>query len=239
VEDGRSAFLSHLQQLRDHAGVRQCFGAVIYRDGWDTDSLAQLNNAGVRVLRYHAALTHKEPQDIAATVKLLLSGRLGEILRAQKWALSMQLPLAVWALLEDVEWSMMLPGVTVIAEHLASINVPLSAEAEIHFESILRQMRGGLVVKICAMHRRMTPGHEVLMENLVRRLADAGGEQLLWGSDWPHVNSRAVGLAPAPFLEADAHAELAWLRSNLPPTTFSSMLYSTPERILCRAMAEK
>jgi predicted TIM-barrel fold metal-dependent hydrolase len=201
--------------------------------------LAQLSNAGVRVLRYHAALTYQSPEEIAATIRSLLQGRLGEIARTQEWALSMQLPLAVWALLEDVQWSTTLPGVTVIAEHLASVNIPMSAVAEIHFDSVLRQMRGGLVVKICALHRRMMSGHEVQMESVLRRLSDAGSDQLLWGSDWPHVNSRAAGLAPAPFVEADAHAELAWLQSILPPATFSSMLYHTPGRIFCRAVTEK
>lgn len=234
VEDGREALLAHIQGLQSHLTDDNVVRAEIIF-GEDTklsdDELLQLHRAGVRVLRGYAR-TSNNSTATAEQMKRLLKGRMGEIARKYGWIPSFQLAPVVWALLEDFPWKEELPGVPVIAEHLGSVNVPLNEESQRGLDSLLRLMRQGvLTVKINALHRRGLKGHGDEMKDVVSQLAKAAPEQLVWGSDWPHVNSSATGLEPSDFLPVNETAELEWLKSFLLEETYTNMVYRTPTRL--------
>lgn len=234
VEDGREALLAHIQDLQSHLTDENVVRAEIIF-GEDTelseDELLQLHRAGVRVLRGYAR-TSNNSTGTAEEMKRLLMGRMGEIARRYGWTPSFQLAPAVWTLLEDFPWKEELPGVPVIAEHLGSVNVPLNEESQHGLDSLLRLMsQGVLTVKINALHRRGFEGHENEMDDVISQLAEAAPGQLIWGSDWPHVNSSATGLEPADFLPVNETAELEWLQSFLPEKTYTDMVYRTPTRL--------
>jgi predicted TIM-barrel fold metal-dependent hydrolase len=69
------------------------------------------------------------------------------------------------------------------------------------------------------------------MEEVIKRLIEAGPKRLIWGSDWPHVNSTASGLEPRDFLPVNETAELEWLKGFMPKKVFSDMLYNTPSKL--------
>ncbi|KAM0720866.1 hypothetical protein Q7P37_003151 [Cladosporium fusiforme] len=234
VEDGREALLAHIKDLQSHLkGDNVVRAEIIFGEDTDLseDELLRLHRAGVRVLRGYAR-TSNDTAETANEMKRLLKGRMGEIARRYGWIVSFQLAPAVWTLLEDFPWKQELPGVHVIAEHLGSVNVPLDSESQRGLDSLLSLMRQDvLTVKINALHRRGFRGHESEMMDVVSQLAETGPERLIWGSDWPHVNSSASGSEPADFLPVNETQELSWLRSFLPEDTYESMIYKTPTRL--------
>ena len=208
-------------------------GEIIY--GADSNySEAQLqtfHDAGVRVLRGYAR-TSNDTQATANEMKRLLEGNMGEIARRYGWIVSFQLAPAVWTLLEDFPFKEKLPGIPVIAEHLGSVNVPLNADSQRGLQSLVRLMADDvLTVKINALHRRGLRGNEESMQEVIEQLIEAGPRRLIWGSDWPHVNSTATGLKPGDFLKVNETAELEWLESFMPTGVFSDMLYNTPTKL--------
>jgi predicted TIM-barrel fold metal-dependent hydrolase len=157
---------------------------------------------------------------------------MGDIARRYGWIVSFQLSPAVWTMLEDFPWKETLPGVPVIAEHLGSVNVPLNTESQRGLQSLIKLMDDDvLTVKINALHRRGLRGNEKDMKQVIDQLIEAGPQRLIWGSDWPHVNSTASGFEPGDFLQVNETAELEWLKGFMPKKVFSDMLYDTPTEL--------
>jgi predicted TIM-barrel fold metal-dependent hydrolase len=165
-------------------------------------------------------------------MKRLLEGSMGDIARKYNWVVSFQLAPAAWTLLEDFAWKEKLPDIPVIAEHLGSVNVPLNEDSQRGLQSLVKMLEDNvLTVKINALHRRGLRGNEESMKQVIKQLIEAGPQRLIWGSDWPHVNSTATGLEPGDFLKANETAELEWLESFMPREVFSDMLYDTPTKL--------
>lgn len=234
VENGRGGLLAHMKDIRSRlTGDNIVRGEIIF--GEDTEicenELLQLHIAGVRVLRGYAR-TSNDSTATAEELRRLLKGSMGRIAREYGWMISFQMPPAVWTLLEDFPWHHELPGVPIIAEHLGSVNVPMDEESHRGLETLLKLMREGvLTVKINALHRRGLKGHENEMMKVVSRLAKAAPHRLIWGSDWPHVNTTAPVSQTPPFLPVNATEELSWLQSFLPRRTYTDMVYSNPTRL--------
>lgn len=230
IEHGSKGILTHLNNLTKADPARTVRAALVYdpnsaAEEWSDERIAELHKAGVRCLRYHAAF-----QDnfaiLADEVCELLRGRLGAIAMKSGWAVSMQLPLQVWAKLgrslQDGA-----AGMAIIAEHCASFNMPVSEKDKSAVDEIVRLVSDRiLMVKVCALHRRASSGSENGVVEFVRRLAETAPEQLIWGSDWPHVNSAARGMAEAGFVEVDTDGELGLIQARL-----SSDAY---DRLMCR-----
>jgi predicted TIM-barrel fold metal-dependent hydrolase len=234
VENGTDALSAHMCDLQAKLTPGNVVrGEIIYGadSNYIDDELDTFHNAGVRVLRGYARFAN----DTAATaneMKRLLEGGMGDIARRYGWIVSFQLSPAVWTMLEDFPWKEKLPGVPVIAEHLGSVNVPLNAESQRGLQSLLNLMEDDvLTVKLNALHRRGLRGNEDNMEEVIKRLIEAGPKRLIWGSDWPHVNSTASGLEPRDFLPVNETAELEWLKGFMPKKVFSDMLYNTPSKL--------
>ena len=234
VENGTDALLSHMCELQSELTYGNVVrGEIIY--GADTNytdaELDIFHEAGVRVLRGYARFAN-DTEATANEMKRLLEGSMGKIARKYGWIVSFQLSPAVWTILEDFPWKETLPGIAVIAEHLGSVNVPLNAESQRGLQSLIKLMEDDvLTVKINALHRRGLRGHEDSMEQVIKQLTEAGPQRLIWGSDWPHVNSSASGLTPGDFLPVNETAELEWLEGFMPNKVFSDMLYETPTEL--------
>jgi predicted TIM-barrel fold metal-dependent hydrolase len=234
VENGTNALMAHMQDLRSSLAPGNVVrGEIIYgQDSNYTDAeLDAFNDAGVRVLRGYARFAN-DTEATTNEMKRLLEGSMGEIARKYGWIVSFQLPPAVWTMLEDFSWKDKLPGIPVIAEHLGSVNVPLNEESRRGLQSLVKLMEDDvLTVKLNALHRRGLRGNEECMKQVIEQLIAAGPQRLIWGSDWPHVNSSASGLEPSKFLPVNETAELEWLKSFMPAKVFSDMLYATPTKL--------
>jgi predicted TIM-barrel fold metal-dependent hydrolase len=234
VENGTDALMAHIVDLQSELTPGNVVrGEIIY--GADTNyteaELDAFDNAGVRVLRGYARFAN-DTEATANEMKRLLEGSMGDIARRYGWIVSFQLSPAVWTMLEDFPWKETLPGVPVIAEHLGSVNVPLNTESQRGLQSLIKLMDDDvLTVKINALHRRGLRGNEKDMKQVIDQLIEAGPQRLIWGSDWPHVNSTASGLEPGDFLQVNETAELEWLKGFMPKKVFSDMLYDTPTEL--------
>lgn len=234
VENGTDGLLAHLQDLQSELKPGNVVrGEIIYGadSNYSEAELQTFHDAGVRVLRGYAR-TSNDTQATANEMKRLLEGSMGDIARKYGWIVSFQLAPAVWTLLEDFAFKEMLPGIPVIAEHLGSVNVPLNADSQRGLQSLVKMMKDDvLTVKINALHRRGLRGNEVAMEEVIKQLIEAGPQRLIWGSDWPHVNSTATGLIPGDFLKVNETAELKWLEGFMAEEVFNDMLYNTPTEL--------
>lgn len=234
VEDGCDGILSQIQELKHRRPRSKCFAAIIYdlEEDWTHQQLLSLHASGVRGLRYHITFAGQQIEDAYKNVHRLLRGRLASIARTYGWVLSLSLPLAVWAKLASTITQSNLNGLTIIAEHMGNLRLPFSEEDAHHFESFLDLLRKRTIfVKLGALHRRLQGGAEDELRAAVRAIADAGPKQLLWGSDWPHVDANADPAKPASPLPVDERAELEMLRQCLTDAVFEDMLVSTPNRL--------
>lgn len=234
VENGTSGLLAHLQDLQSELKPGNVVrGEIIYGadSNYSEAELQTFHDAGVRVLRGYAR-TSNDSQATADEMKSLLEGSMGDIARKYGWIVSFQLAPAVWTLLEEFPFKEKLPGIPVIAEHLGSVNVPLNADLQRGLQSLVKLLRDEvLTVKINALHRRGLRGNEEAMQQVIEQLIEAGPQRLIWGSDWPHVNSTATGLKPGDFLKVNETAELKWLEGFMPKEVFSDMLYNAPTKL--------
>lgn len=234
VENGTEGLLAHLRDLQSELKPGNVVrGEIIYGadSNYSEAELQTFHDAGVRVLRGYAR-TSNDTVATAEEMKRLLEGSMGDVARKYGWVVSFQLAPAVWALLEDFPFKEKLPGISVIAEHLGSVNVPLNADSQRGLQSLVNMMQDDvLTVKINALHRRGLRGNEAAMEDVIKQLIEAGPQRLIWGSDWPHVNSTATGLTPGDFLKVNETAELEWLEGFMPKEVFSDMLYNTPTKL--------
>lgn len=234
VENGTDGLLSHMHDLQSELEPGNVVrGEIIYGadSNYSDAELQTFHDAGVRVLRGYAR-TSNDMQATANEMKRLLEGSMGDIARKYGWIVSFQLAPAVWTLLEDFPFQEKLPGIAVIAEHLGSVNVPLNADSQRGLQSLVKLLEDDvLTVKINALHRRGLRGNKEAMKKVIEQLIEAGPQRLIWGSDWPHVNSTATGLTPGDFLKVNETAELEWLEDFMPKEVFSDMLYNTPTKL--------
>lgn len=237
VEDGSTGLLTRLNELHQSHPDRTFRGAVMV-DGsntesclWSDQDLKQMQSAGVRCLRLRMSGSWDAHQ-AAAAVKATLEGQVGDIVRAYGWVVSMQLPLQTWAILADYLRSRM-ANTGVIAEHCAGLHIPLSFQDKTAFETLLGMVRDKLVVvKLGGLHRRLRAGAKLdELQDPIQALARSGPEQLIWGSDWPHVNSSGSKTIQSEHLSVDARFELERLCAWLPPDTVRLMLSSNPSRL--------
>lgn len=232
IEDGPAGLMDNLEHAKAICPGTTFRGAVFA----DTDAGRELERLtpadfdrmhalGVRNIRIRA------PSDNNATnarVQFERAAALDPVHRLG-WSLSAQLPLIVWAgLAADIAApDGPLAGVTVVADHCGSATPADLGSADLEaFAGLLAQ--GRLNVKIGALHRR-SPGAIDRMEGVVRRFAEAGPENIVWGSDWPHVNSSAHGPEPSPPITGvDTDAELRYLRAWLSEKQWRNMMVENP-----------
>lgn len=240
IEDGPENVLHQASSLTEKYPNRLFRAEIVYEDSacWSLERLRQLHCAGVRCLRVRLPQQQAAFETTATYVEQLLRGRLGDMARTMGWSIAMQLSLPVWHLLVPfLERSVADHNVKIIAEHCCSINVPITDEDLPAVDAVLHLLRRkAIFVKLGALHRRIaSDGSSDMVMSIIRAMAEAGPKQLLWGSDWPHVDATPSSLGKeAPHLHVDHAEELSGVRGTISPSAFRSMLVHTPARLFGR-----
>ena len=195
----------------------------------DAIEASEMQAAGVRCIRVHGGI-NAVAVDAADAWKHLTKVAESAAVTNHTWAIAMQLPLRTWAVL----WELLvetnpLNKVIIIADHMGCATPADSAEPA--FEVFLEMLRQGRTyVKISALHRR-SPDDIHAMREIVQRFANTTPDRLLWGSDWPHVNSVVRTLEPTPHLEVDALEELSLIKTWLTEDQWHKMMVENPRRV--------
>ncbi|KAF5656860.1 amidohydrolase 2 [Fusarium circinatum] len=234
IEDVYEGLLEHLQQCQDLYPDKHVRGTIF----WDPGSTGlksltefefeKLHNAGVRSVRIHGSYGGSG-DDVSWVVEQFLEVASHCPLHKYNWSISAQLPLKTWSsIAETLSSHPDLKDIPIIIDHNASatpsdINTPV-------FTSLLHLLiSSNTYIKLGALHRRSTQVSQ--MEHIIKTIANAAPDSILWGSDWPHCNAAIRGLTPTPPLEVDTDQELGLLRDWLTEEKWERMLVLNPERV--------
>ena len=237
IEPSAEATLAHVMEGRQRF-PHKSFYATILSDvrngngflGADMGKIQELHQKGVRCIRLHVGFEAGGfDRDLLFTHLTQLAEFKG--VKELGWAISMQMPLRYWAALaESVVEGHPLSKVDLIADHIGCAGPgDLLSQDFGAFIDLVRHHR--VYVKISALHRRTQHAIDD-MKGVVQRLADAAPDRLIWGSDWPHVNSAVKGAVPTPPLDnVDALRELTVLKAWLSSDQWEKMLVVNPSRL--------
>ncbi|KAL6246238.1 hypothetical protein RBB50_006473 [Rhinocladiella similis] len=237
IEAAWGGVLAHIAEGSQDHPSRRFYGTII-SDSSSPEPIInatsrqvdQLHEAGVRCLRIHCGFGGSKGlyQHVVHDLSQLAKSR-GVVQHG--WAISLQMPLRLWASLRDqLSQDDSLTRVKLIADHLGCAGPSDLSTAD--FEAFLDLVRkNNVYVKISALHRR-SPSRIEDMKDVVQQLANAAPDRMLWGSDWPHVNSGVKGLEPTPpVTDVDALEELRLTKSWLTPEQWTKMLVENPCRV--------
>ncbi|KAJ5579295.1 hypothetical protein N7450_008162 [Penicillium hetheringtonii] len=231
VEDGHSALIGHLDRIRTEYPEIFVRGIISLNEDWDTLTNAKsdtLHELGVRYVRIHGTLgsDFNDISDLKNTIKTFACSYAAQRLG---WGISAQLPFTTWLLLKSFlcedPGALQLP---VIIDHVGCSSPELIESP--NFEDFITLLqRRNTHVKISSLYRRDKSISK--MKAIIQKLATCAPASLLWGSDWPHVNSSYQGNDAPPIPEAvDAKKELLTIQSWLSEEQFTAMLVDNPKR---------
>ncbi|CAG7965127.1 unnamed protein product [Penicillium olsonii] len=235
IEDGYHGLVAHLQRIHAEYPHLVARGTICMDEDWETLSDQEfdfLHNVGVRSCRVHGIL---------GAHRLSVEDQIRQFARsypARKfgWSLSAQLPLTVWASLEDVALhDPEISPLAIIADHNGCATPADIGSAELKaFVNMLQSER--LYVKISALYRRCPESIEY-MQPIIHQFATLAPQSLLWGSDWPHVDTSNRSLQPPDTDKTkaervdDVPGERLALKSWLTDKQWSAMLIDNPNRV--------
>jgi predicted TIM-barrel fold metal-dependent hydrolase len=184
---------------------------------------------GIRCIRLHGSYggSGHDLEWVQSQLKAL--ARLKPVLE-YGWSISAQLPLATWSrlkpcILEDPH----LARISIVADHIAGAGMSdYGSPALKDFADLLQS--GRVYVKVSALHRR-SPGNIQAMKPIISFLAKIAPQALLWGSDWPHVDTSHNEFEKGPLESVHASDELALVESWLSAEQRHSMLIENPNRV--------
>lgn len=233
IENGRYGLMDHLRRIRTDFPHLLARGIMCMDQSWTTLSnqdIDELHGLGVRYVRIHGFLGESVPNFSSLEEQFRLFSR---SYAAQRWGwgLSAQLSLAIWASLSEfIVHDTEVTRICIIADHIAccspkEINTP-------QFDAFLRLLQTGRVyVKITCLYRR-SPDDIRRMKPIIQSLADTAPDALLWGSDWPHVDStKRSENPPMASKGVDIDMELEILQGWLSDVQWRKMLVDTPEKL--------
>lgn len=236
IENGHDGLLARLNDCREgvdgYSGLVR--GTVLADSGaplltTSDDELFRMHSLGVRCIRLHGLYGgsgHNKPWTLHQLQALVRS----KPVQMYGWSISAQLPLHTWshlkdAILSDAEFA----NTRIVADHNAcAVPSDYDSSALQDFLDLLRS--GRVYVKICALHRR-SPGNIQAMKPMIRLFAQTAPQSLLWGSDWPHVNTSHSEPEAGPLEGARPDSELAMVKSWLSPEQTHQMLVANPRRL--------
>jgi predicted TIM-barrel fold metal-dependent hydrolase len=193
------------------------------------EDLERMHLLGVRCIRLHGSYggSGHDLEWVRSELKAL--ARLKAVLQ-YGWSISAQLPLETWSRLKPyILTDPDLAKVTVVADHIASATpADYKSLALRDFTDLLRC--GRVYVKVSALHRR-NPGDIQALKPVINMLAEIAPRALLWGSDWPHVNTSHNNFEEGPLKGADAAHELTLVKSWLSEEQRQYMLIHNPRRL--------
>ncbi|KAI9170712.1 4-sulfomuconolactone hydrolase [Paramyrothecium foliicola] len=236
IEDGPSGLLNNLVQAGNRYPDKH-FRGTILADPEPGRELSRLqncqfdrfHNAGVRSIRIHGSYGGNGNNLTWVLNEFRRAARLYPVTK-YGWSISAQLPLNMWAKLGDVLLhDDELAGIHIIADHNGSATPQNLGEPELEtFVGLM--IAGKLSVKIGALHRR-SPGNVAMMEPVIKMFADKAPRAIVWGSDWPHVDTTAQGPIPAPPLAVDSDGELQLLREWLSDSQWNKLMVENPSNL--------
>jgi predicted TIM-barrel fold metal-dependent hydrolase len=233
IERGHHGLMDHLHRIRTEFPHLLARGIMCMDQNWTTLSnqdIDELHGLGVRYVRIHGFLGESVPKSSSLEEQFRLFSR---SYAAQRWGwgLSAQLSLATWALLSEfIVHDTEVSRIRIIADHVAccspkDINTP-------QFRAFLGLLQTGRVyVKVSCLYRR-SPDDIRKMKPIIQSLADTASDALLWGSDWPHVDSSKRSYdSRVASKRRDIGKELEVLRSWLSEDQWGKMLCRNPEKL--------
>lgn len=237
-EDGETGLLFHLEEAQT-VYPNRTFRGIIMADtssskdvrSFDRQRIDRLHKAGVRGIRVQGVYSSVGSEELAVQ-KYLEHAAACYPIKDLDWIVSMQIPLQTWACLRDfLVNSEELEGVRIIADHNGSAKPgDLDSPAFEAFLDILRQRRNTFV-KIGALYRRTTRDCSE-MQGIVRALTKAAPGGIVWGSDWPYVNTGRPMTEIAPHLQdVSAIAELKTIKQWLSDEAICNMLVNNPAQL--------
>lgn len=190
------------------------------------EDVRRMHLLGVRCIRLHGSYGGSG-HDLGWVQNELKALAMLKHVREYGWAISAQLPLEIWSRLKPFILSdPHLTGVTIVADHVACATpTDYGSSALKDFVDLLGSRR--VYVKISALRRR-SPSDIRAMEPIVCMLAPNAPQALLWGSDWPHVNTSHNDFEEGPLEGADASHELSIIKSWLSEEQNHCMLVENP-----------
>lgn len=193
--------------------------------------LDRMHHFGVRCIRLHSSYG-ASGHDLGWVRSQLKSLAKLHSVTKHRWSISAQLSLGTWSKLKDfILTDPDLAAVSIVADHNAcAMPSDHGTSALQDFVELLQS--GRVYVKICALHRR-SPGHIEAMQPIIGLFAEAAPRALLWGSDWPHVDTTSKEEA-GPLKDAGVASELAALRNWLSADQMQQMLVENPDRLFRR-----
>ncbi|KAK2024412.1 hypothetical protein LX32DRAFT_598889 [Colletotrichum zoysiae] len=236
IEDGPDNLIETLGQGREKYPEKQ-FRGTIFADpepgrgleNFGPDDFARFHAAGVRSIRIHGSYGGNGDNATWVQEQFRKAARLEGVTR-YGWSLSSQLPLGMWAQIADfLARDEELAGVRVVADHNGSAT-PEDVGSPA-FETFLGLLAAGRVsVKIGALHRR-APDDVHRMEPVVKAYAQSGQGGIVWGSDWPHVDT-TPGDGPNPPLSVNTTEELQAIKSWLSAEQWEQMMVVNPAKLV-------
>ncbi|KAJ5758086.1 uncharacterized protein N7511_006780 [Penicillium nucicola] len=236
IENGHEGLVAHLQRVRAEHPDILARGIICMDEDWESisnDQFDLLDELGIRSCRVHGL--YGDGLGSQASIEEQFR-RFARSYPAQKcgWSLSAQLPLKLWASLKDfILHDPEIKALTIIADHQGCATPSDINTAE--FDAFLDLLSSGRFhVKLSALYRRSAGSfHEMLP--IIQRIANNAKGALLWGSDWPHVDSTNQSLAPSTNLaNVDVSSELSALTDWITKEQWHSMLVDNPERLFGR-----
>ena len=159
---------------------------VIDPDSITDAELDELHSLGVRGARLHKMAWGHGPQNAGADIMSDVKAVANRIARLG-WAVDVFCPLAAWAAMAD-EIRKMDPRIKMVADHFGACFPGDENTAD--FETFLQLIRERRVfVKISGFERLyhgQASGMDAL-EPIAKAIFEAGPEQIVFGTDWPHT----------------------------------------------------
>jgi predicted TIM-barrel fold metal-dependent hydrolase len=189
-----------------------------------------LHDLGVHYVRIHGFFGESVPNSTRFKEQLRQFSR---SYAAQRWGwgLSAQLSFATWAsLAEFIIHDPEISRIRIIADHVGCCSPKDWGTPQ--FGAFLQLLQTGRVyVKISSLYRR-SPDDIQKMKQIIQSLAETASDAVLWGSDWPHVDSTAKSDdLPVASEPADLGNELELLQSWLSEDQWQKMVFENPEKL--------
>jgi predicted TIM-barrel fold metal-dependent hydrolase len=163
-------------------------GVAVIADATSEHELDAMHAAGIRGIRLNLH-TGGTADPIEARRRLIAAGAR---VKARGWHVQIYTDLAMIAALHD---DIAAAPVTVVLDHFGGADAALGVEQP-GFVDLLELLRhGNVYVKICGAYRSslLAPDYADCAP-LARALIAANPDRIVWGTDWPHPDSRAASL---------------------------------------------
>jgi predicted TIM-barrel fold metal-dependent hydrolase len=208
-------------------GVQRARGiAVVSPDASERD-LATLDRQGFRGIRLNFATGGSLPDTIAMRARLQ---RAVKQVRPLDWHIQIYTNLTAVA---ELESELAASPVPVVLDHVCSA-VPAAGPGQRGFDALERLVsKGGTYVKLT--HRFLsTANHPAECSSIVKLLAAARADRMVWGTDWPHPDSsqRRPAMEVSPLEQIDDGMMLNHFGSFLSDQkTLQRILVENPARL--------